>query len=244
MKIQALKRFYFSFIIILALLVGIVSPALAATPPVIEVLEVVPGGLVKLRISNMPDNADFAVRMGPVGTQGIAGGLVAHFNSGSVGTGEYLFEIHESVRKAALVDVRIDAGNGNVAWKTFNNSKALPPVTAPATTPVPVASGGTTTTVTNADGTLILLNVQKGGWVKLSMINLPVNKTFTVRIGMAGTGAVNGLGYVVAHFDTTSTGAQTGTFEIPFALRAQARLDFRIETTGFSRMLSFDNVDK
>ncbi len=155
-----------------------------------------------------------------------------------------MFQIHESVRKTALVDVRIDAGNGNVAWKTFNNSKTLIPVTAPVATSVPVASGGTTTYVTNTDGTLTLLNVQQGGWVKLSMINLPANKTFTVRIGMAGTGAANGLGYVVAHFDTSSTGAETGTFEIPFILRGQARLDFRVETTGFSRTLSFDNVDK
>jgi hypothetical protein len=191
----------------------------------------------------MPDNTDFAVRMGKVGTQGIAGGLVAHFNSGGGATQEYWFEIHESVRKAALVDVRIDDGGGITAWKTFNNSKAQPPVTSPAATPVPVVSGGTPL-ITNTDGSLTLLNVQKGGWVKVSMFNLPVNKTFTVRIGMAGTQAANGLGYVVAHFDTSSTGAETGTFEIPFALRAQARLDFRVETTGFARVLSFDNVDK
>lgn len=241
MQIQALKRFYFSFIIILALLVGIVSPALAATGPVIEVLEVVPGGLVKLRISNMPDNADFAVRMGKSGTQGIAGGLVAHFDSGTVGTQEYWFEIHESVRKVALVDMRIDDGDGNVAWKTFNNSKALPPVTAPAATPVASTSTGGTTSTT---GNLTVVNVQQGGWVKVMILDLPANKEFTVRIGMAGTQAANGFGYVIAHFDTNSTSSRTSTFEIPFPLRAQARLDLRVEATGSVHVISFDNVDK
>ena len=240
MKIQALKRFYFSFIIILALLVGIVAPALAATGPVIEVVEVVPGGLVKLRISNMPDNADFAVRMGKSGTQGIAGGLVAHFNSGTVGTQEYWFEIHESVRKVALVDVRIDDGDGNVAWKTFNNAKALPPVTAPAATPVASSGGGTVTQT----GVLTVVNVQQGGWVKVMIIGLPANKEFTVRIGVAGTQAASGLGYVVAHFDTNSTNSRTSTFEIPFPLRAQTRLDLRVEATGSVHVVSFDNVDK
>jgi len=240
MKIQALKRFYFSFIIILALLVGIVAPALAATGPVIEVVEVVPGGLVKLRISNMPDNTDFAVRMGKSGTQGIAGGLVAHFNSGTVGTQEYWFEVHESVRKVALVDVRIDDGGGITAWKTFNNSKALPPVTAPAATPVASSGGGT---VSSGD-VLTVVNVQKGGWVKVMILGLPANKEFTVRIGVAGTQAANGLGYVVAHFDTNSTNSRTSTFEIPFPLRAQARLDLRVEATGSAHVVSFDNVDK
>ena len=242
MKIQALKRFHFSFIIILALLVGIVSPALAATPPVIEVLEVVPGGLVKLSISNMPDNTDFAVRMGKVGTQGIAGGLVAHFNSGGGATQEYWFEIHESVRKAALVDVRIDDGGGNAPGKPSTTPRPSRPSRPPPRPPFRLLAEAPL--ITNTDGSLTLLNVQKGGWVKVSMFNLPVNKTFTVRIGMAGTQAANGLGYVVAHFDTSSTGAETGTFEIPFALRAQARLDFRVETTGCVRVLSFDNVDK
>ena len=142
-----------------------------------------------------------------------------------------------------MVDVRIDDGSGTSAWRTFNNATAVPPIAVTTATPVPAASGGAAP-VTNTDGSIALLNVQKGGWVKVSMFNLPVNKTFTVRIGMAGTGAANGLGYVVAHFDTTSTGSETGTFEIPFALRAQARLDFRVETSGFSRVLSFDNVDK
>ena len=92
MKIQALRRFHVSFIVILALLIGVVSPALAATSPVIEVIGVIPGGFVTLKISNLPDNTEFSVRMGPVGTQGIAGGLVAHFNSGSGGQQEYVFE--------------------------------------------------------------------------------------------------------------------------------------------------------
>jgi len=241
MQIQAQKRFYFSFIIILALLVGVVSPALAATGPAIEVLEVIPGGLVKLRISNMPDNTDFAVRMGKSGTQGIAGGLVAHFNSGTVGTQEYWFEVHESVRKVALVDVRIDDGGGIAAWKTFNNAKALPPVTAPAATPVASSSSGGTVTQT---GVLTVVNVQQGGWVKVMIVGLPANKEFTVRIGVAGTQAASGLGYVVAHFDTNSDTSRTSTFEIPFPLRAQAKLDLRVEATGSVHVVSFDNVDK
>ncbi len=243
MKLQAPRRFIISLAVIFILLVGAVSPAFAASQPVIEVTGVVPGGLVTVKISNLPGNTEFTVRMGPSGTQGIAGGLVAHFNTNGGGTQEYTFEVHESVRHTALVDIRIDDGAGTSAWRTFNNAKPFPAVAAtsapatPAATPAPVVA-------TSAQGDLVVLNVQQGGWVKVAMFNLPPGKTFTVRIGAAGTQAANGLGYVVAHFESSSAGQETGTFEIPFNLRAQARLDLRVETAGFARTVSFDNVDR
>jgi hypothetical protein len=237
---QTAKKISISIVVTLALLFGMVAPVFAVTRLQISVIEVVPGGYVRLQVGNLPGNTEFTVRMGKAGGEGIGGGLVAHFNSGAGGTQEYLFEVHESVRNNSSVDVRIDDLAGTYGILTFNNSKAYPGGTTVAT---PKPSSATTTT-TSVTGNLQVVNSQKGGWVKVLLAGLPVGKEFTVRIGMAGTRAANIYGYVVAHFTTDATGNQIGTFEVPFSLRNQASLDFRAESTGNVYVLTFANVDK
>jgi len=238
------KRMGISVFVALALLVALVAPVFAANRLTLTVVEVQPGGLLKLKVENMPSGT-YTVRMGKAGSQGIAGGLVAHFDSGG-GTQEFLFEIHESVRHNSFVDVRVDDGAGSFGYLTFDNTKFYPAGAATVTTPTPAPSTGTTTTKpsTSAGGNLVVVGSQKGGWVKVQFAGLPANKEFTVRIGMAGTRAAGVYGYVVAHFTTDASGTQTGTFEVPFPLRNQASLDFRAETSGYVYVLTFPNVDK
>ena len=246
---QTSKKLSISILITLALLIGMIAPAFAATRLTLTVIEVVPGGMIKLRVENMPGGTTFTVRMGPSGSQGVGGGLVAHFDSGSGGTQEYRFEVHESVRHNTFVDVRVDDLAGTYGFITFDNSKFYPAGTTTVTaTPVP-SSGSTTTstgstTTTTGSPNLKVVNSQKGGWVKVQFAGLPVNTEFTVRIGMAGTRAAGVYGYVVAHFTTDTSGTQIGTFEVPFPLRAQATLDFRAEATNFVYVITFANEDK
>jgi len=246
---QTARRFSISVMVTLALLLGLIAPVFAASTLTLTVLEVVPGGLVKLMVENMPAGTEFTVTMGKSGSQGIGGGLIAHFDSGSGGTQEYLFEIHESVRDNTFVDVRVDDKAGSYGYITFDNSKAYPGgTTTTAPTPAPSTGGPTTTTTTTTSTygstNLTVVNSQKGGWVKVQFVGLPVNKEFTVRIGMVGTRAAGIYGYVVAHFTTDASGGQIGTFEVPFPLRNQASLDFRAEASGYVYVLTFPNVDK
>ena len=230
----------------MALLIGLIAPAFAANRLVITVVEVVPHGLVKLKVENLPGGTEFTVRMGKAGSEGIGGGLVAHFDSGSGGTQEYWFEIHEIVRDNTFVDVRIDDLAGTYGFLTFNNSVAYPAgsTTVATPTPAPATGGPTTPSGTTGSPNLQVVNSQKGGWVRVQFVGLPINKEFTVRIGMVGTRAAGIYGYVVAHFTTDSTGTQTGTFEVPFSLRNQGTLDFRAEATGYVYVITFANVDK
>jgi hypothetical protein len=246
MNNQTTKRVGLSVVITLALLALMAAPVFAVNTLKLTIVEVVPGGLVKVQVENLPSSTEFAVRMGKAGTQGIAGGLVAHFDSGSGGTQEYTFEVHESVRNTHLVDLRIDDNAGTAGYVTFDNSKAYPAGSSSSsgssetTTP---ATGGTSSTGTT-NGNMVLMAAQQGGWVKMQFTGLPADTTFTVRIGMAGTQAANIYGYVVAHFTTTSSGEQIGTFEIPFPLRNQSNLDFRAEATGHVYVLTFENADQ
>lgn len=244
MKNVALRKASLSLTLALVLILILVAPALAATQLSLKVVEVIPGGLIKLQVANMPSNTEFTVRMGPAGSKGVGGNVVAHFDSGAGGTQEYWFEVHAVVRSLSFIDVRVEGGT-YFGYTTFNNSKALTSGGgAVSPTPVPPSTGGPTTPSVSTSPNLQVVNSQQGGWVKVLFTGLPANKTFTVRIGMAGTRAANPLGYVVAHFDTDNLGSQAGTFEIPFPLRAQSRLDFSIETTGAFYFVSFDNVDK
>lgn len=244
MKNQAIKRVSFSIFIALALIVGLVSPAFAATQLTVKVLEVVPGGLVRLEVSGMPSGTEFAVRMGASGSKGVGGWLIAHFNSGGGGTQQYWFEIHVNVRNNSFVDVRVE-GDGYFGFASFDNKKTTTGGgTVVSPTPVPPSTGGPTTPPVTGSSKLQVVASQKGGWVKVAAIGLKANTTFTVRIGMAGTRAANGLGYVVAHFDTDGAGNAVGTYEVPFALRDQTTLDFRAEATGAVYVITFSNVDK
>ena len=108
---------------------GFLTPAVAGTQPVITVIGNVPGGMVYVRVDNLPANTMFVVTMGPAGSGGI-GGLVAHFDTGPGGTRLFKFELHANVRLASSIDMRIDDGAGTYAVATFENIN-LPRPAAP-----------------------------------------------------------------------------------------------------------------
>ncbi len=225
-----------------ALLMGVLTPAVAGAQPVITVIGNDPGGMVYVRVDNLPANTMFVVTMGPAGSGGI-GGLVAHFDTGPGGTRLFKFELHANIRLASTIDMRIDNGAGTYAVTTFENIKlprpSTQPTTQPTTTPTVPATGGP---VVSALTSLQLLNVQKGGWVKVAMVNFPAGKDYTARIGTVATGGLNGS--VVGGVHTGTGTASQALFEIPFLFRNEPSLVLRLENGVKSYVLTFANVDK
>jgi len=238
MNFMRVKKLSLTLALTAALLMGFLTPAVAGTQPVIAVIGNVPGGMVYVRVDNLPANTMFVVTMGPAGSGGI-GGLVAHFDTGPGGTRLYKFELHANIRLASSIDMRIDNGAGTYAVATFENINLPRPSTQPTTTPTIPATGGLVVNVTTS---LQLLNVQKGGWVKVAMVNFPADKDYTVRIGTVATGGLNGS--VVAGVHTGTGAVSQALFEIPFLFRNEPSLVLRLESGVKSYILTFANVDK
>lgn len=229
----------------LAMVVGLVSglvfPVFAAAAPVITPVSVIPGGYVQVQISNLPANTDFTVLEGVAGTQGIGGSVVAGFNSGSGGTELLSFEVVTALAQNANIDIRIDSGNGIVAWADFSNA-ATPaaPVASSSTSAVPVAAATTTknTTMTNQ---IQVTRDKFGGVVSFVISNLPLETNFLVTIGAAGSGGVGG--YVVANLYTGDQTTNVATFEIPVLLEGSAQLDLRLDGPAMTYITTFSNAN-
>ena len=239
MDILKVKKLSLALALTAALLMGVLTPAVAGTQPVIAVIGNVPGGIVYVRIENLPANTTFVVTMGPAGSGGL-GGLVAHFDTGAAGTRFFMFELHANIRLASSIDMRIDNGAGIYAVTTFENINLPRPSTQPTTTTptVPATSSPVVTTLTS----LQLLNVQKGGWVKVALVNFPAGKDYTARIGTVAMGGLDGS--VVGGVYTGTGTVSQALFEIPFLFRNEASLVLRLEDGVKSYVLTFANVDK
>jgi len=77
--------------------------------------------------------------------------------------------------------------------------------------------------------TTSIVSVEKDVSVTVQIKNLPPNQTFTVRMGKMGTLGVGGE--IVKTFDSGTGGDQKMTFSIPAALKGQAQIAFRMDST-------------
>lgn len=238
MNIMRVKKLSLTLALTAALLMGFLTPAAAGVQPVITVIGNVPGGIVYVRVDNLPANTTFTVTMGPAGSGGL-GGLVAHFDTGAGGSRLLMFELHANIRLASTIDMRIDNGAGTYAVATFENINLPRPSTQPTTTPTIPATGGP---VVSALTSLQLLNVQKGGWVKVAMVNFPAGKDYVARIGTVAMGGLDGS--VVGGVYTGTGTVSQALFEIPFLFRNEPSLVLRLESGVKSYVLTFANVDK
>lgn len=208
--------------------------------PVIQVTGVIPQGYVQLLISNLPASTEFAVTMGPTGSQG-AGSLVAHFDSPATGgSGLYWFEIEKLVRGLASAEVRIDSGTGYTAWAAFDNTTLIPLTPAPVLSSTPTAVTPPAADVSPYTHRVQLVHVQKGGLVVVLVRDLPLNEEYTVTIGKGSS--LGQPGYVIAHMPTGDRTTHIAYFEIPVLLRNEPALDMRIE--GANKLYIFNFVNQ
>jgi len=211
------------------------SARLSITPIIVR-----PNAYLYLQVDNMPSDQDFGVWMGPPGSGGVGGWLVAHFNSEQGGSHTYRFEIHTNAAKYSRVDVRIQSSGGYSASASFDNSTRayteLPTLAQdytaqPAVKPV----------VFNGPIQVRILHVEQGGTVVAELANLPANAELTVSIAPAGLNGEDG--YVVANLSTGNQkdGVLVGTFEIPFPLRSASSIDLRVDVAGKVFLTRFVN---
>jgi hypothetical protein len=207
--------------------------------PVISAVNVAPGGFVELLMLNLPDNDEFRVTMGPSGSMGIGGGLVAHFNTNDAGTYEMSFEIYAPLRNDSYIDVRIDDGDGVAAWTRFHNAAA---VTTSTTTTTSGTGGSTTTstttttttaTTTTSGGSMQVIHVVRSGYVVVTLSNIVNDQNFSVRMGSAET--------LVAHVSNGDATTITATFEMAAPVRDSDSFTLHIQSDKYNFVQTVSN---
>lgn len=193
----------------------VAAPASTTVQPVITVVKVAPGGYVELFIENLPADDEFRVTMGPAGSLGISGGLVAHFNTNDAGTYDLSFEIYAPVRNNNWIDVRIDDGEGIAAYARFLNQAAAPVVVSGGAAVSGAVGGGNVLAVSGVvaqpAGFMQVIHVVRSGYVVVQLSNIAEDQNFSVRMGPADT--------LVAHVSNGDQSTITATFEMAAPVR-------------------------
>lgn len=217
-------------LLLLVALVGTVVVAAAQTIPTITVVSVVRDQTVTVRTHNFPANRAFTVRMGPMGTRGVNGTVVATTNSGSGGTMDLTYNIPQGLQGSRQIAIRLDAPGGYFAFNWFYNNTTSGAVTGtpPPSTPAPTATPGPTGTPRASIPTFSIVAVERDSSVSIRTNNFPANQAFTVRMGALGTRGVNGT--VAATTDSGSGGTFDATYTIPENLRGRSTIAIRLES--------------
>jgi len=209
------------------------SPVPTTTPvpgyPTFSIGSVTKDQSVTIITMNLPANDTFNVTMGPIGSKGIGGVVVASTNSGAGGTLTLTYSIPTSLYGLYQIAIRMESPtSGYFAYNWFFNNTvsttSTPPPTATAT-PAPPSSGGYPTFSITA--------VVKDQTVTISGQNFPANDTFTVLMGPYGSRGIGGIN--VGSTSTGSGGSLTATYSIPSTLAGSSKIAIRLQspTSGY-----------
>ncbi|MEZ4516664.1 MAG: hypothetical protein R3C44_07430 [Chloroflexota bacterium] len=210
---------------VLAILIGVV-PAQGSTIPTFSIVSVVADESVTIETYNYPANQNFVVTMGPMGTQGIDGVVVATTNSGAGGSFRATYMIPEALKGSYQIAIRMQTTQAYpyYAYNWFYNNTATSapgkggqPVPLPA--PIPSYSGIPTFRV---------CSVAQNQTVTVKTSNFPANQTFTVTMGPFGTQGIGG--YVVGTMNSGVGGELVATFNIPAELVGYNLISIRAQT--------------
>lgn len=197
-------------------------PAQSATVPTFSIVSVVEDTSVTIETSNFPANQNFVVTMGPMGTQGVNGVVVATTNSGAGGSFQATYTIPEQLRGAYQIAVRMQTTHTfpYFAYNWFYNNTATGPDNGgPGTGGIPGYTG---------TPTFVITAVQEDTNVTIQTSDFPANQTFTVTMGPMGTQGVNGI--VVGTLQSGAGGTLTATYPIPDQLKGSYRIAVRAQT--------------
>jgi hypothetical protein len=198
--------------------------------PTFSIQAVVRDVSVTILTNNFPPNQNFTVRMGPYGTAGIGGTIVATTNSGAGGSFVETYTIPAGLVGSTRIAIRLESPQGFFAYNWFWNN------TTGVVTPVPptatVTPGGPTLTPTAPPyvgiPTFNIQSVVADTSVTILTNNFPPNQIFTVRMGPYGTQGIGGI--VVTTTNSGAGGAFTETYAIPAALAGSSRIAIRLES--------------
>lgn len=189
--------------------------------PTISIISVERGETVTIRTHNFPANRAFTVRMGPMGTRGEGGTVVATTDSGDGGSLDATYNIPEELSGAYQIAIRLEAPGGYFAYNWFfNNTTGEVDPTTPEPAPPDDAYTG--------NPTFRILSVERDETVTIRTTNFPADQAFTVRMGPMSTRGVGGT--VIATTDSGDGGTFDSTYTIPDGLTGAYQIAIRLES--------------
>lgn len=208
----------------LAILIG-VAPAQGSTIPTFSIVSVIADQSVTVETYNFPANQNFVVTMGPMGTQGINGIVVATTNSGAGGTFRATYTVPDALKGSYQIAIRMQTThqypyyaynwfyNNTTTGNVGKGGEGTPPTTPPAYTGIPTFS---------------VCSVVQNQSVTIKTNNFPANQAFTVTMGPFGTQGIGGI--VVGTMNSGVGGALAATFPIPAQLAGSSLISIRAQT--------------
>ena len=225
-----LRLRYFVLVVLLAAVAAFagVNQVRSSTIPTFSITSVVTDTTVTIQTANFPANQNFVVTMGPFGSKGINGIVVATTNSGAGGSFSATYNIPAQLNGSYQIAVRLQTSHAYpfFAYNWFYNNTTTG---GPGTGGIPGYTGIPTFSVSAVD-------VDKT--VSIQTANFPPNQTFTVRMGPMGSRGVNGV--VVGTLQSGVGGALKATFNIPAQLQKSYQIAIRAETAHANPFFAYN----
>ncbi len=195
--------------------------------PTFNIQSVVTDSTVTIYTYNFPANDSFTVTMGPYGSLGIGGMVVATTNSGSGGSFQVTYSIPDGLKGSSKIAIRLQSPtSGYYAYNWFVNNTT--------TTATPTPTGATATPLPpQVIPTFNIQSVVTDSTVTIYTYNFPANDSYTVTMGPYGGLGIGGT--VVATTGSGSGGSFAVTYSIPDGLKGSSKIAIRLQspTTGY-----------
>ncbi len=220
------KNFTILFVFLALILLAAQSVSAAQNSlviPTFTIKSVEVDSSVTIVAKNFPKNESFKVRMNTFGTLGIGGVVVETQDSGD-GSFTATYSIPNSLKGLSKIAIRLQStDSGYYSYNWFWNDTSTDFGTGGPTTSwgYPPKGAGTTPSTT-------VTNVTEGTDVTVNGTNFTTDDTYNVYIGKYGTKGKGGT--KVATQDTNANGKFEDTYDIPAALKDEAKLAIRFES--------------
>lgn len=200
-------------------------PARSATIPTISISSVLSDQTVTVQAQNFPANQNFIVTMGPMGTQGVNGYVVATTNSGVGGSFSATYNVPAELKGSERIAIRLQTSHAYpyYAYNWFWNNTTGGTGGIPGYTGVPTFS---------------IVSVEAGKTVTIQTDNFPPNQTFAVTMGAMGTQGINGI--VVGTLNSGVGGVLKATFNIPAQLQTAYQVAIRAQTAHSAPFFAYN----
>ncbi len=192
-------------------------PARSSTIPTFSISSVVTDQTVTIQTANFPANQNFVVTMGPMGSKGVNGIVVATTNSGAGGSFSATYNVPAQLKGSRQIAVRLQTTHQYpyFAYNWFwNNTTGVGTGGIPGYTGIPTFS---------------IVSVVAGTSVTIQTANFPPNQTFTVTMGPMGSKGVNGV--VIGTMNSGVGGVLKATFNIPAQFQSAYQVAIRAQTS-------------
>ena len=196
--------------------------------PTISITSVKSDETVTIQTHNFPAGQTFTVRMGKMGTAGVGGTVIGNTDSGAGGSFAVTYNIPDGLKGDRQIAIRLDSAQGYYSYNWFYNN-----TTSGGTTP-PANSGSVYTGIP----TFKITAVDEGQNVTIETNNFPANMTFAVTMGKMYTRGIGGI--KVGEIQSGDGGKLTATFDIPEALKDDARISIRAQTAHANPFYAFN----